>query len=388
MEEAKQPNPHELKQQEEKRVWDELEAETAAWLANNPKVQEYLNGFKAHDVQYFKQAYPRLKAQFMQYGASLGDLPQQLQESYIQCAADRLMDIQRKKLFNLMCRWDARLIDLESIKISNDFLKWDHDMENCPLISPISQEEFDLYMEFVQTGEFEKDSEISIGHYDYYRDKEETYEDRPAWFKFEEHHTGHDSYLNLPMLRSAKEDEYRKRWSKERDRKTEIMYETGEAKRFVPDERPELTTYYYAHLEQFIIHNESKEVLHLFRKHYDYFHDELIRDNEEDEENSRLTQRAESIIHSLSGIKDKIAVEASDDWREALIDGFETYERNQVLHALPYAYSDYTMRKQLGITISKEDNDRRQFDMQLIDMVRDQILCGRELNGEPRDLEF
>ena len=220
--------------------------------------------------------------------------------------------------------------------------------------------------------------------YDDYRDGDPSDDSELLeWCMFENLNTNNGQYFSLPMVRSHKEEAYRKLYFE--DKEFESKYETGELKRYVTDTRKELSCHYYKHMEDFIKQNESREVLDRFRKMYDYFPERLIRDNEEEQEESDIVSQVENIMFQLAGIKEKIPVEANDDWRVGLIEAYEKYEQRQLLNGLKYAYSEYRMKIDLNLGFEKkEDTDSTDRS----DFARKQILRGRTLNGEPEDFNF
>ena len=89
-------------------------------------VSDYAN--RKHDWQYWGP-----KAEFDQTEA----LSQLSEAAYC-----RLWDIQRKKLFDLQCRWRAGQITLPGIGCTCDFAAHDVAIENCPVL----RHEFELHI--------------------------------------------------------------------------------------------------------------------------------------------------------------------------------------------------------------------------------------------------
>lgn len=377
---------HKKKQKAADENMKKVEEDTKNWLATNKEVQSYFTGFGKYWADDFISRYPAMKAMFTRYGNELGDQPEKNLIAYMNTAGNRLMDVQLKKLFDVICQWDARLLELDDVVCSYDFMHWQDDIANCPFITPLTNEEVQLYLKFINTDDFEKEPYISLSCYTSYRSDDEQYDRMPAWFLFENIHTGNNKYLTLPMLRTEKEHLYRVLWRREEDEKIEKKYQSGELQRYVADDRPQISIHTYRDVEQFIMRYENKDTLLAFRKYYAYFTDQLIRDNAEDEHDGWLTEKVQDIIHHLTGVKEKIPIEAGVDWREALIEAYKAYETRKIKEAITYAYSDYKMKQELKI-----DNPARgkQSDyVELAKNVRNQILRGRELNGEPKDFDY
>ncbi len=384
--EEKEKSKYELQQEAEQKEQQDIQSTTATWLQTDSKVKAYLSRFREADVKSFLKQYPVLKSSFMFYGERIGDAPQEHQLHYVEKAGKNLMDIQRKKIFDLMCQWDAEELKLEGIVCIDDFDPWLDDPNTCPHISPVDGDELERYLQFMETDEFKDSYHYLQLSYDEYRDDDpgddsELYE----WCMYDNLHTKHGEYFSLPMVRSRKEEVYRKLYYEERDKEIEKAYETGERTRYVPDTREELSCHYYSHLEAFIKQNESKEVLDRFRKMYDYYPDQLIRDDADDQEEGEIVSKVDRILYELEGIKEKIPIEANSDWRLGLIEAYEKYEHRQLVSGLQYAYSEYRMRIDLHLSFEEKEKEN---DGRNPDYFRNQILRGRALNGEAEDFDF
>jgi hypothetical protein len=211
--------------------------------------------------------------------------------------------------------------------------------------------------------------------------------DLPEWFLFENLHTGNDKYLLLPYIRTEKEEYYRGLNIDERDNELKKKYESGEFERPVRDERPMAPSYYYKGIEDFVKRFENKETLNKFHNYYDRNTEQLIREDEEEQEHGYLNERVQDIIVYLKDIKEKIAVSAQSDWRLAVIEAWDNYNKKQIQTDLQYAYSDYCNRLANGLAYLKDEKETGHM-KDLAENVKNQILRGRELNGEPRDFDF
>lgn len=80
-----------------------------------------------------------------------------------------------------------------------------------------------------------------------------------------------------------------------------------------------------------------------------------------------------------------VPVAAHDDWREAILVAARRYENLQTARALVGVYEDYRFKRQAGL--GYEDNIPEHF-VYLCAHIKEQIVEGRRINGEPGDLNF
>ena len=392
MEEEYKPKSFEATQKElsdkesarAKRI-EELRLTTYNWMKNDAAIQQYLQQFNSYSQETFMQQYAQSKSLFMEYADMHASIRENREEGGINDAQKRLMDIQLKKLFDIMLQWDARLIDIQDIKCSWDFFKWTHNFSQCPFLTPVTQQEFDLYMQYANTADFEYDQDMNLLELDNLRNDEGMM--LPEWFLFENLHTGNNKYLVLPRLRTAKENFYQGLWRKEENEKMENKYAAGTLEKPNIDTRPMAPYFYYSGIEGFVKNFENKEAISKFYKYYEMNTDQLIRDNKEDEEHGYLNERVNNAIFHLADVREKIPVNAQSDWRLAVIEAYENYCRNQVRTGLKYAYEDYCMRLSSGMTYLTDEKHFEEMEG-LATSVGKQILRGRELNNEPVDFDY
>ncbi len=165
-EEYKQPSFEESekeradKDEVNRRRMDKIRLDTYNWMKEDKAVQEYLQQFSAYSQDGFMRHYAFCKSLFTEYGDNSNAIKEQRDEGNIYEAQQRLMDIQRKKLFDVMLQWDANLLKPEGIVCSWDFYVWREVLSQCPFITPISQEEFDLFMRYALSSDFNYNEDI------------------------------------------------------------------------------------------------------------------------------------------------------------------------------------------------------------------------------------
>lgn len=376
-----------LKKEQDKRDrMEKVRLDTIEWMKTNPEIQAYLNGFKSSYVENFIDGYAQSKSLFMEYGEFYEDLNERHETRFIEEAEDCLRAIQLKKLFDLRCQWSAELITIPGIIVSPDFWIYANDILNCSFIEPINKRDIELYIDYINSNQYDRYSDIHFFSIENHRSNNED-EEFPAWFEYNNLHTGNNKYLQLPDLRGEKENVYRALWRNERQMQIETKFETGELERPVADDRPTISNYQYHDVLNFMKKFETADAIRKFEANHKHAGMASLGDEEQDDESDYLDERVEEIMLALTAMPDvKIAVEANADWRKALMEGWYKYERTELIKALKPAFSDYLFRKQNNIQFSKHRDD--DFDLELSNSVKEQILRGRELNGEPRDFNF
>jgi hypothetical protein len=361
--------------------------QTIERLESDPAILKFFEQFNKYSIESFITSYANLKKLYMEYGDQFGEYAERQNISYLEEAKECLRIIQLKKLFDMRCLWGAYKADLPGMETSWDFLYWSDNVMNAPFLSPITNAEFELFLQFAPTGDFE----YSHNYWLDFQGKRSgnTGDDEavlPEWFYFHNTHTNASQYFALPDLRGEKEMFYRKLWMKERDAETERKYASGELKRPEPmDKRPYLSGYKFDEAEQFVKMFEDEAAR---KKFYGYtsYSDHLSRSTDENDNNDYLNERAEEIMGKICSLREKIPVEANADIRVAIMDAWDKYKRQQIIYSLRPAYEDYFFRIQNNISFPEGVN--AEHSRELAKNTKEQVLRGRELNGEPADLNF
>jgi len=330
-------------------------------------------------------------------------------------ALECLGNIQQKKLFNKQCEWRAGLFTHPTLETTYDFMHWEHNVLNCPFIDPISQDDIDLYIQFLENylGEnlaflaswqdydtyntshltvtramnpVEREQEESDEEEDedYYEDEEEDedVEDEigalmPPWYRFYDTYRGAGNYLLLPDLRKEKERFYHGIGYRE-----ELEYWRKKLEKKPLDTRHHLSLYGEENLVQFInsCEKDKKEVLEAYKTYLDMHHDPFKP-------------------HELDGVDDAIyylrdcyesfpIAEGIKDWKEALIATAKQWQRTQTIRMMPSVFDEYTFRQECGIQQEIHNQTQEKTYREMADKYKANILRGRVLSGEPCDLNF
>jgi hypothetical protein len=345
-------------------------------LLKNESMQEYFNGFEPSSAQSFLKSYISSKSLWHRFGEFFISQHDRHDLRWIEDANTHLEIIQQKKLFDAKCLWRSEKIELPGIEICYDLEIWGDRVLNCPFIDPITEEDIELYQEFLLSestdlaGAFDCDN---IGT-EYYEDIIEAYQNDtdsainfPEWYDFYNNRKGTAVYMTFPDVRGKKEtfyrDIYRERVREEQENKPVTIRDT----------RPYLSHYERETMDYFVETFEDKLTKQYYRAY------QWNRRNTDDEEGLEFVL---SLLHSAD---EYVAVEPHYDWKEALKKAANKYMAKKIAETLPEAFAQYQLNRSMNISspVSRgvhSDQNR--------DNYMSAILKGRKLNGDPEDLNF
>jgi hypothetical protein len=369
---------------------DDIRTETIARLTTDPDIQSFFEQYSATSVDDFINQYAHKKGLMLANSDDYENMSETFNTEYIDKAEDCLKEIQYKKLYNLYCQWAAELVTVEGVEVAIDFMKYAEDIFNCPVIDPITRGEFELYLKYAGSNDFTTElffnwTEVADVRSD---DNEEEDEDEgngqlPPWFMFNNTHTGDNKYMQLPNIRNDKEMVYRRLFHED-FRKELVTKEAAGEISLVRDTRPILSAYSYDTVRHFMLDYEDAPTVRKFEMMAEQGAI-AIENIADDEHTVWLKEQVEYIIIKLDTLNLTLPVEASHDWREALVTAWDKYGVEQTIEALHVQFDKYLFR--IDNKISFASPEAPYFEG-LIKEVRRQILKGRVLNGEPEDFNF
>ncbi len=367
-------------------------------LSTGKKYKKFFEQYAPTSVQVFIDSYARRKAGWLEWGPN--HLQRELNEKlkYKESPAALLWEIQQKKLFNLQCRWRAREVELPGIEVSWDFLKWEQKIRTCPYIDPISPQEFDLYKSYMTSGSYQPKHFMSSWQgYDFYRTEYQTGNESmmptPAWYVYYDTMMGTGNLFMLPNSKGEQEQIYLGLVKKEEDEKAaKKSKKKKSAKEAIPaivkainpsyDGKPAIIPDYKTK-EEFIKKFEDKTILK-------YFH-AMEKEDDNWQEEQALDECMEIFSAELEEENEQITFKNPDDLKDSIFRAAADFETSQILKHLDVAYEEYQMKVNSGISF--EDNSELQdfadnAFTSIVNFIKEQILHGRELNGEPRDFNY
>jgi hypothetical protein len=325
--------------------------------------QEFIKPYDNRDVESWMRPYAERKASVLLDFNSTRDQIEYHDSLFKSYAEDSIWEIQQKKLFDLQCRWRAEEIKIPGIECTWDFHFWSDNIEHCPFLEPITKLEVDQYIDFLKA----TDEAIDYNEFQNYSEFKENYENNnegtelPEWYQYHNMLTGNQRLLALPDIRGAKEEYYKDIWHKD-----------AEAKR--TDSSPPNNFPFYdddlcESLFNAIETNEFKKMHGEFYKMKDVIESKEIGDT----------------YYFLSQLYEDVPVEASSDWRTALLNAETRYVNKKTAQEMTSVFEEYQMKLSLSISTGTTEGGQNR---NLYDDCKRPILNGRKLNGEPEDFNF
>ncbi|MCX6151084.1 MAG: hypothetical protein NTX22_11200 [Ignavibacteriales bacterium] len=339
-------------------------------LRTNPIYQDFFKNYNPLSVEAFIENYAIKKARYIGYGEMINKcyenafLRRQIE------AEERLWEIQRKKLFDLECQWRAEVIKIPEIEVTVDFEYWEKNIENCLFIPPITEDEFEMYRDYLLSEDFyDFKMEWKWMGYKEIKENHKEYGTLPSWYEYYDLRKGTGSFLVLPDIRGDKEEYYINIWRNNNSSKPKT-------KRVIdPDPRPFLKSYDLSIIEEFIKKYEDHKTLEYFK----IYEGELHKSNDEVEQALRVLREADEVV----------PMENNYDWKLAIIQTAKKFEQKKLSEALEAVFKKYSYRLKIGIaqeTLSSESNIM--WIKNWSNEIKQKIIKARVLNNEPADLNF
>jgi hypothetical protein len=355
----------------------ELKIKWRKEFEDNPEVVAYFDDFRGNAMEDFLSYYISQKYLFHTYGDMYKKIAEDKRNQWIDEAYEQLEAILQKQLFDKQCLWRADQITLEGVEVVFDFTIWSHDVFNCPFLDPISWSDIVLYQSFLAD---EGLSRYDLNNYHSWQDYDEfkkaytssddnDYEHLPEWYEFHNGRTGNGTLLLMNDARRKKEEFYMNLYHKSEEKEKD----TTDTQPPVQEEsRPFIRTYCNEQMAIFIDKFESKT----YKNKYKYY-EEMTHPHR----NSRAGELLDEIIEA----GEPIPVSSHHDILEAIEIAYNRYFLKKIAAHLPMAYESYLFNKQMHINSAKEIEP---FYYEIRNKYKERILNGRELNGEPRNLDF
>ncbi len=359
---------------------DKLRREILEDLKKNPKYKEYFKDFNKQTVNMFIKMFADAKFRYLKYGEMY--LKQEDQESsrYKARAEQYFWQIQQKKLFDKQCLWRAEKITIDEIEIGEQFEYWGEAIKTCPFIEPVTETEFNLFLDFINSDQYRYDNNYDYAswqdHFTLKDAEEEDDDEMPDYYRFHNIQTGSGELIKLPDIRGAKEDKYIQITQAQR---TEVYHQ----------EHPEIPKPEYDIRPQ--ISFGEQQLMDFIKKFDDPIiqkYHELIDRGEYDDEGFP------SLSIALNDLKDAeipIPVAEGDCWQDVIINSMSQHEVRMLNKVLPIVFDEYQFRVQnnIGFGYTDDETEGQKSKTEMIeDHFKKNILEGRRLNGEPQDFKF
>ncbi len=348
-------------------------------LNTEERYAHFLKPFPRERVEEFKKDYARQRVYWHFNKNSHSAFRDRLDNRYFEYCQIALKRIQDRKLFNAISLWASKQLDVAGIEVSYDWGYWTRNPINCPHISPISKEDIEVYIQFLQQADF--DFSVTDNHYSVdlfsFEDTEQEFgalrwEGELAddsffgpWFRFYDHYYNTRFYKDLPGTRMNEEQRYI--WIY-RD------WKNAQAPKSVTQEAKPKIFY----------HSEKEKLFELFE---DKETKELYRSYKEMHEGFWFADSIEMDAIYLTEAKELIPIEYHDDWREGVKIACEKYHREMTIYLIWGVYQEY--KNKLAANDSFEDwGVKPSYYFKIREEAVFEMIEGRKLVGEPANLDF
>ncbi len=342
-------------------------------LKTNPRYKEFYEEYHPWSIEHFIDEFSWRKARYIEQGKNFMESEEHYMLMFEREGAEHLREILQKRFFNFECLWRAEKIRIPEVEHTYDFVYWSHHLEECPFLSPITEDEVELYVEYVLGDRFEeypgtnwerlkRAMESDSGN----DDDDDGY---PEWFTIYDMRFGTGELIKLPDIRGEKEDFYLDICFAE-ERKAYAEKRKSEPP---PEGRPRIGYHDLEVLEKFIRRFEDTKLLRYF--HIVENFDGRYADDEVDQ-----------AVDMLRWADETIPIEAANDWKDGIIKAADRYRRQKLAGGVRSAYKEYLMRLNSKVTLHEEENDDT-WDV-LRKKHKEDIVKGRVMNGEQPDLNF
>ncbi len=340
------------------------------------RIEEYFKEYEEWDSKPFIETYAKKKSWFVSESMKYRKYWEVSHHHFYDIAYQYFWAIQQKKLFNLQCQWRAELITLPGIEIAYDFESWSDEIERCPFLELVTEDEVELLNEFFSNGEYHSFKWFSEWQ-DYTTYKRELEEDAkairyPDWYEFYDMRRGTGELLSLPNIRGKKEKIYLDLCHKEEIRLKKEAGTYQEPKPYIPKKRIPYTNQF---MIDFIKRFEKIEIQEYMLRH--------VKSDEE----ADIDDAYENAVYVLSYAEELVPVEFHENWKIGVIEAAERFETEQMLKGLREVYRDYQFRNVTGIQ-HPPTHDGTSVCLGISNHYKQNIIKGRILNGEPGDLNF
>lgn len=366
----------------------EKQKEIKKELQEKPELKKFLANAYPNTFDRFIDEYAAKKVSWLEYGPRYLQWMQQEDLQWIENATTRLAEIQQKKLFDAQCLWRAEKLHIPQIKLTWDFNYWEDNIFRCPFIEPVTEADVDMYIQYLQSSNFENEQGFLDRWQDYAGIKaaEQTGNSNrnfPDWYDFHNGRTGLGIYLQLPDVRGEKENFYLNIWSEETKVKSKELQKKWDEERKQQIENPDMPVTPETDRKPFLNYTAKGWLTWFVNTYEDKQTQEMFKryggerpfdgDNDDVEVELEMLNKAEKLI----------PVQGWYDWKEAIRKAADLYRKEKIIEALPEAFEQYRLKIDMGIAFEEK---KSVFDD--IKWYPEAILRGRELNGEPRDFNF
>jgi len=364
-----------------------LQKEFREDLMNNPIYKEYFSKYDPFTVEDFCYGYAKHKLHLVTMGKYYAQDTNETSSEYLERVdAEEVFEmILQKKLFNMQILWRAGNITIPEIEIGYDFELWSEKIWDCPFLEQVTSAEVKLMQQFLLDDNYSDSTPWFLHGWQSYKELMQVNEegDRellPEWYQFYDGRMGTGAMLSLPDVRGEKEAFYTEvywEWKRQQPRDAPPPPST---------EPPFLQTLHAAEWTYI-------EFIKMFENDYiNQIQQGMVDEKKHPDEDFDISD----IWEAINAIRDSptpVYFDSNLPWNEAILKAAHKMKNTRIAERLDGVYEDYLIKRELlGVLNDPGPKRGRQPHSPYKDKNREdvleRILKGRELNKEPRDLNF
>lgn len=193
---------------DEEKAVDVKKEEIKKDLEANKELWDFYKEYREQDVQKLIESYALDKARLQVHGNYTQKHHEYVLKEWKERAWFALAEIQHKKLFDLQCRWRAKEVEVRGFQTTFEFAEPPVPILDLDVISPISEEEIEEYIHFLNTPNGIARHYYSLSHYQDYEDLKKAHEElgqMPDYYEFHYTVKGNTGLLSLPNIKGKEE---------------------------------------------------------------------------------------------------------------------------------------------------------------------------------------
>jgi hypothetical protein len=343
-----------------------------AEVMEDPKALRWLAKFRPEGVEGFFASYWVFRMCWINFGQfQIHHRNSQLTQ-HIEEAEKVLYFIQQKKLFDLQCLWRAETVLVPEVRFGAEFAVLALDIQTLDFLPPITDEEFGILKDFLETAEWDWGKATCEGwqnHWMFIIDQK-AYPEKgfPKFYSYFDERKGEESvWTMLPDLRAPKEARYSDAANEYCDSKDDDAEADADPRPHLMDNIDSIGEFAKLYEDRFT--NDCREAMEWSAENRD--------------------QALELALQELKDSKERLPIQAHDDWRIAVMRTADVLKRRRISAALDHAYDNYKFRIQNNIGFAPSERTMEEnLLIQRTEKWGEIILVGREYLGEPKNFEF
>jgi len=348
--------------------YDSLREKVKQDLLTNPRYGQFWKRFDKTSNEWFIDFYSRNKPAYLLEGKVYLTQEREWRDKFYEDASAYLSIIKQKKLYDLQCLWRAEKIKIPGVDITMDFMYWGENIERCPFIEQPTQQEVDILCEFISRCSYAaspRDPRWQEYPFDYNYKKDELVNGLYSWYHF------YNRKMNLPDLDSELQDI---RGKKEgtycdaylRDTRTDPF---DEKQKTAP---PAYSYSFFKAMNEFMNTYEDPVLLE---------YKNAIEEYSPDEDNYVYEEAIRILKYSHKSVR----IESCKEWMTGVIQAAEQCFRLEMIQAIQDVWITYRSSQEANLV--SEDSGRKFWKI-TCEHVREQVIKGRILLGEPGNFEY